>query len=65
MLIAGYDGTETVNLRYNRFVYPKFKDQIWKTKLGRDVVLVRGYKPGFRTAREIYVQQMWVIDPED
>lgn len=65
MMVAGYDGTELVNLRFNRFVYPRFRKVLWEMKLGHDVLWIHGTKPGFRTAREIYVDKLIVIDPEE
>lgn len=65
VMIAGYDGTELVTLRIDRFKYPKFRDAVWKIKLGHDILLVQGVKPGFRTAREIYVSKLWVLSPPD
>jgi DNA polymerase-3 subunit alpha len=64
LLMEGYDGDEVVNIRFNRFIYPKFREAIWGMKLGRDLVLIQGVKPGWRTARELYVRNMWVLDPE-
>lgn len=64
LLAEGYDGDEIVNIRYNRFVYPRFRKAIWGLKVGVDMVLIRGVKPGWRTAREIYVREMWVIENE-
>jgi DNA polymerase-3 subunit alpha len=63
MLIAGYDGTDLLSLRFNRFKYPKFKKMLWKIDLNEDVLLIRGVKPGWRTAREVYVNDMWVLQP--
>jgi DNA polymerase-3 subunit alpha len=65
VMILGTDGDEQVTLRIDRFKYPKFRSAVWGLKLGHDVILAKGYKPGFRTAREIYVSQLWIIDPED
>jgi DNA polymerase-3 subunit alpha len=64
VMILGTDGDEQVTLRINRFLYPQFRSAVWGLKLGQDVIVAKGYKPGFRTAREIYVKQLWVIDPE-
>lgn len=64
VMIAGYDGEELVNLRFDRFNYPKFRRAIWDLKIGRDIVVAQGKKPGWRTAREIYVKRLWVIEPE-
>jgi DNA polymerase-3 subunit alpha len=64
LLAEGYDGDEIVNIRFNRFVYPRFRKAIWGLKVGADLVLIQGVKPGWRTAREIYVRNMWVLDPE-
>lgn len=63
MLMLGYDGFDLVSLRFNRFKYPMFRDAIWKIDLEKDIVIIKGVKPGWRTAREIYVEEMWVIDP--
>jgi DNA polymerase-3 subunit alpha len=64
LMVLGTDGDEQVTLRFDRWKYPKFKAALWGLRLGHDVILAKGYKPGFRTAREIYVSQLWVIDPE-
>lgn len=60
--MTGYDGEEQVRLNVNRFQYPRFKDQIFGLTLKKDLVLVEGVRPGWRTAREIKVDRMWVIE---
>lgn len=64
MILAGYDGTDLLSLRINRWRYPKLKDKLWKIALNEDVVLVRGAKWGKRAAREIQISDIWVLDPE-
>lgn len=64
MLLAGYDGTDLLSLRIDRWKYPKMKKRLWKIRMNQDVLLVRGVKKGWRTAREIKVVDMWVLDPE-
>ena len=61
VLMAGYDGEEIVSIRVNRYIYPRFKRMVWALKPNDDIVLVRGVKPGFRSAREIQVSKMWVL----
>lgn len=63
MLIAGYDGTDLLSLRITRWKYPKLRNLLWKIQMNEDVILVRGVKPGWRTAREIYVNNIWVLEP--
>lgn len=63
MLLAGYDGTDILSLRFTRFLYPRFKKMLWSLSLHSDVILAHGVKPGFRTAREVYVDKMWVLSP--
>jgi DNA polymerase-3 subunit alpha len=63
-LVAGYDMTDLLSIRITRYKYPKFKDMIWGTRLNQDLVLIRGTKPGWRNAREVYIDQMWVLDAE-
>ena len=64
MIMAGYDGTELVSVRVDRYKYPDFKKAIWGLRLNKDVVVVQGVKPGFRAAREVKASRMWVIDPD-
>lgn len=59
------DGDEQAFIRLNRWTYPKFKKMIWGTQLGHDLLLVEGVKKGYRTAREVEVRKMWVIDPDE
>ena len=63
MLVAGYDGSDLLSLRITRWKYPKFKSLLWKIKMNEDVLLVRGVKKGWRTAREIQVNDIWVLQP--
>ena len=63
LLMAGYDGTDLVSLRITRWKYPRFKKNIWKINLNDDIILVRGVKPGWRAAREIYVNRIWILEP--
>ncbi len=63
VMILGTDGDEQVTLRINRWKYRQFRKAVWGLKLGQDVILAQGVKPGWRTAREIYVSKLWVLDP--
>jgi hypothetical protein len=65
VVLTCWDGTEVITVRFNRWRYPKWKKAIWGTKLEHDLILVTGVKPGWRAAREIYANKMWVIDPDD
>src|SRR5205085_9335536 len=40
MLIAGYDGTDLLSLRFNRWTYPRFRDTLWKIEMNEDILLV-------------------------
>src|SRR5215831_2912062 len=63
MLMAGYDGTDLLSIRITRWKYPRFKKLLWKIALNEDIVLVRGVKPSWRAAREVYVNDIWVLQP--
>jgi hypothetical protein len=60
-----YDGTEVCTVRFDRWKYGRFKKAIWGMNPDKDVILVRGVKPGWRTAREIYARDLWVLTPEE
>lgn len=65
VMVLCTDGDEQVTVRIDRWRYPKFRQMVWNTRMGHDLLLVEGKKPGFRTAREVYVRNMWVIDPDE
>ena len=58
------DGDEDVYLRFNRWVFPKFKQAIESLQMGRHVVVAKGVKrKGFGVA--VHVKEFYVIDPYD
>jgi DNA polymerase-3 subunit alpha len=58
------DGEEDVYLRFNRFVYPKFKEALEGLKKNVDAVLVRGTKrKGFGIT--IIAKQLYVLSPDE
>lgn len=59
-----YDnGTEDVYLRFNRWQFPRFKDQIESIRDGVDVVIaVAEKRRGFGVS--LQVKRMYVVDPE-
>jgi hypothetical protein len=63
-VMVGDDETDQIGLRCDRWHYPKWRDLIWKIRLDKDLVLVRGYKPGWMPTRQITIVDLWVIDPE-
>jgi DNA polymerase-3 subunit alpha len=65
MILSCDDGGEILSARIDRWRYPKMKAALWGTRLGEDVVVLKGYKPGWQNARSINVTQMWVISMED
>lgn len=62
---VGADEDELVSLTWDRWRYPRFKRAIWGIKVDHDVLVIRGVKKGFQARRAIYVQDMWVVDPDD
>jgi len=63
MLMAGYDGTDLLSIRIDRFKYPELKEKLWQIALNEDVILVRGVKPSWRAAREVRVSDIWALQP--
>jgi len=58
------DGDEDVYVRVTRFNYPKFKAAIERLRLGTDVLYVEARKSKGGFGASLYVQQMFVINPE-
>ena len=48
----------------DRYKYPKFQSDIWEAREGKDFVLAIVKKIPF-SGRNLSIQQMWVIDPEE
>lgn len=63
-VMVGDDESDQIGLRCDRWNYPKWRDLIWKIRLDKDLVLVRGSKPGWMPTRQITIKDLWVIDPE-
>jgi DNA polymerase III subunit alpha len=64
VVCVGDDESDQLGLRVDRWRYPRLRNTIWKMRLGKDVVLVRGVKPGFMPTRQVTISEMWLIDPE-
>jgi len=62
--MVGDDESDQIGLRCDRWRYPKWRDLIWRIRPGKDLVLVRGVKPGWMPTRQISISEMWIIDPE-
>lgn len=65
VILTGEDETEQLSITIDRWKYPRFREMVWDIELGHDLLLVRGVKKGWTSWRSIYVQDMWVIDPDD
>jgi len=63
MIMRATDGEEQIAVRIDRFKYPHFREALWGLRLGHDAIVVEGIKPGWRTSREIYIKNMWVVSP--
>jgi DNA polymerase-3 subunit alpha len=63
VIMLGQDEDELVTITVDRFKYPAFREMLWKIRLGHDLLLVQGKKRGFRAARAVYVDRMWVLEP--
>lgn len=59
------DETDQLLIRIDRFRYPKFRDHIFQARMNHDLILVKGWRPKNVSSRQIYVNHMWVIDPDD
>ena len=60
-LIRVHDGDESMNVRVDRWKYPKFKLMVAALQQG-DIIYVEGVKPGWRDAREVYANRICVIE---
>lgn len=64
MVCVGDDESDQLGIRCDRWRYPKWRNLLWKMRLGKDLVLVRGVKPGWMPTRQITINELWVIDPQ-
>lgn len=65
VILTGEDETEQLSITIDRWKYPRFRQMIWDIELGHDLLLVRGVKKGWTSWRSVYVQDMWVINPDE
>jgi len=63
-VMVGDDESDQMGLQCDRWHYPHWRDLIWRMRPGRDLILVRGVKPGWMPTRQVRIHEMWLIDPE-
>jgi DNA polymerase-3 subunit alpha len=64
VVMVGDDETDQLGLRVDRWNYPRLRDKVWKIRPGKDLILVRGVKPGWMPTRQVTIHELWIIDPE-
>jgi DNA polymerase-3 subunit alpha len=64
VVMVGDDETDQLGSRVDRWRYPRLRDQVWRIRPGKHVVVMRGVKPGWMPTRQITVSDIWIIDPE-
>ena len=64
-MLTGEDETDQLLLKVDRYVYPGVKQAIFNFRMGRDLLLVQGVKPGFSGVRTLQVKRLVVINPEE
>jgi len=60
----GADSEDVITICWDRWKYPRLKDQIFGIKLDHDLLVIEGVKKGFQARRAVYVSRMWVFDPD-
>lgn len=65
MLLVAEDEEDILQLRVDRFRYPGMKDALWAIKEDTDVIWVQGFKRGYRSARELVIHRMVVIELDE
>lgn len=64
VVMVGHDESDQIGMRVDRWRYPRLRDRVWQIRPGKDLVLVRGVKPGWMPTRQLTVSELWIIDPE-
>jgi DNA polymerase III subunit alpha len=64
VVMVGHDESDQIGLRVDRWRYPRLRDKVWKIRPGKDLLLVRGVKPGWLPTKQITISEVWIIDPE-
>ena len=64
VVMVGHDESDQIGLRIDRWRYPRLREKIWLVRPGKDLILVRGVKPGWMPTRQITINEFWIIDPE-
>lgn len=63
IVMVGDDESDQMGVRVTRWNYPIFRERLWKMTPGKDLLLVRGVKPGWMPIRQLTVWDCWVIEP--
>ena len=62
MLLVCEDDEDLMRLRIDRYRYPAYRQALWDINLDTDVIWAEGFKPHYRSAREIMVRRLVVMD---
>lgn len=65
VVLWGDDGSEVLTMTVNRWRYPEMREAIWSIKPDSDIVVVKGFKPGYQSRRMIQVTDLWVLSQEE
>jgi DNA polymerase-3 subunit alpha len=64
VVMVGHDESDQIGLRVDRWRYPRLREKVWRIRPGKDLILVRGVKPGWMPTRQLTISEIWIIDPD-
>lgn len=64
VVMVGHDESDQLGMRVDRWHYRRLREKVWQIRPQKDLVLMRGVKPGWMPTRQITISEIWIIDPE-
>ena len=64
VVLLGEDDTDLLTITISRWQYPKLKEAVWRARLNRDLIVVRGTTTN-QYRRAIYVNELYVVREDD
>lgn len=61
-LLTGEDETDQLLITLDRWTYPKYKQQVFDFRMGRDLLLIEAVKPRHAAVRKLNVKRLYVLE---
>jgi hypothetical protein len=64
-ILTGIDRQDMLLIKIDRWKWPAFKEAIFNMDMNKDLLLIKGKRPQYRSAYGLIVEDLWVLDTSE